>query len=260
MKTTRKAYDYEAELINTNSLETRIAQIKTVENVSNSINNIAITEIFEIDGKTCKKSTIAEYADNDTSKGTIEERLTVLGFKQLQNELVFDFKSGNDTFVSIKALVGSGATTQSSYKQGKAVQLCFSTVEDVTHTVTEKSSFFNIIFTQETVLTATNVIPEEFRPTTKVGKAFYMRTTIQTEGTGYVADLGSSFNQPEIESTVILALPLYLTIDVDGTVQLENAMRITPTLTCNGADVSSFTQSATVLIGFDNLLLTFLQN
>lgn len=65
-----------------------VAYNKTINNVSNvttSINNKAITDIFETNGTTVKNSTnaaYAQYASTDTSKGTIEERLTSLGFKQ----------------------------------------------------------------------------------------------------------------------------------------------------------------------------------
>lgn len=51
------------------------------DNVKTNINGKAITDIFESNGTTVKKATIAQYASSDTSKGTIEERLTSLGFK-----------------------------------------------------------------------------------------------------------------------------------------------------------------------------------
>ena len=57
----------------------------TSGNVSKTINKKLITDIFETNGTTVKNSTnskFSEYASADISKGTIEERLTNLGFKQ----------------------------------------------------------------------------------------------------------------------------------------------------------------------------------
>ena len=59
----------------------------TSSNVSNTINNVELTEIFEDDNKTVKNATIALYADSDLTKGTIDERLTILGFKSGTIEL-----------------------------------------------------------------------------------------------------------------------------------------------------------------------------
>lgn len=68
-------------------------------NVTTNINGNAISDIFESNGTTVKNATnsanatnatnatYATYASSDTSKGTIEERLTNLGFKQGSVEL-----------------------------------------------------------------------------------------------------------------------------------------------------------------------------
>lgn len=61
-----------------------------------------LEEVLESDGKTAKKATeakIAEYASVDTSKGTIEERLTALGFKSGTVDVDFDrlYYEGNET-------------------------------------------------------------------------------------------------------------------------------------------------------------------
>ena len=56
--------------------------INNVANVTTSINNQNINTIFESNGTTVKNATIATYASSDTSKGTIEERLTRLGLRE----------------------------------------------------------------------------------------------------------------------------------------------------------------------------------
>lgn len=60
MKTTRKAYDYEAELINTNSLETRIADLKANDNIWASLNQFSYSDGIYTDK-------VSSYAANDAS-------------------------------------------------------------------------------------------------------------------------------------------------------------------------------------------------
>ena len=72
--------------------------------VTEKIKDYAITDIFEeqTEGETkyyaAKKATnakIAEYASEDTTKGTIEERLTNLGFKEGNMTLTSDYEAVN---------------------------------------------------------------------------------------------------------------------------------------------------------------------
>lgn len=60
MKTTRKAYDYEAELINTNSLETRIANLIADANVWTSLNQFSYSDGIYTDK-------VSSYTANDAS-------------------------------------------------------------------------------------------------------------------------------------------------------------------------------------------------
>ena len=65
-----------------NKIKNGTIELPSAKNVSGTINGKNISEIFEDDGTTVKKAKVCEYASLDISKGTIEERLTNLGFKQ----------------------------------------------------------------------------------------------------------------------------------------------------------------------------------
>ncbi len=88
---------------------------KTVANATNvttNINGKAISSIFETNGTTVKnatQATRASYSSADTSKGTIETRLTNLGFK-----------SGSVTLSSGSATVNT-ITRQGNYVIGRLV-------------------------------------------------------------------------------------------------------------------------------------------
>lgn len=78
-----KNADTNAEEIN--KIKNGTYDLPSAKNVSETINGKNISDILEDDGLTVKNSTNAtycQYASQDTSKGTIEERLTNLGFKQ----------------------------------------------------------------------------------------------------------------------------------------------------------------------------------
>ena len=68
-----------------NKIKNGTIELPSAKNVSGTINGKNISDIFEENGTTVKNSymsQISQYASTDTSKGTIEERLTRLGFKQ----------------------------------------------------------------------------------------------------------------------------------------------------------------------------------
>lgn len=92
-------------------LKNGVTVIGSSKNVTEQINGKKITDIFESNGTTVKSSTSAmysQYASPDTTKGTIEERLTALGFKE-----------GAFTIVS------GSAITNEIKKQGKWVRANF---------------------------------------------------------------------------------------------------------------------------------------
>lgn len=109
----------------------------TVGNVTTNINGKAITSIFESDGTTVKNATIAQYASSDTSKGTIEERLTSLGFKVGNINLSSD----------VSASLGTGGVAPAIIKLGNMCYIFGRYTHDGVG-----SSF------------VIGTIPEEFRP------------------------------------------------------------------------------------------------
>lgn len=89
---------------------TNAANAVDAANVTGSIRNISLDSIFEPGSSKVKSATVAEhavisnYASSDFSKGTIEERLTSLGFKE-----------GNITIYGSSTVVGK------VYRQGNIV-------------------------------------------------------------------------------------------------------------------------------------------
>lgn len=73
-----------------NNIENGNIIIKNASNLTDTIRGVDVYEIFEIDDNdnilpqvtSAKYSTYCQYASEDTSKGTIEERLSKMGFSQ----------------------------------------------------------------------------------------------------------------------------------------------------------------------------------
>ena len=128
------------------------------ETVNNSV-NAAVRNIKEGTTEAAKatNATYAKYASTDTSKGTIEERLTNLGFKEGVVTLV-DYKNGTIECNSLK-------------KQGKYVIFNFRAT-DVTY------NDFNV----PVLLT----IPEEFRPKNAVNMMYRLALKNGNEYNGYM--------------------------------------------------------------------------
>ena len=85
------------------------------DNVSKNINGKDIGSIFESDGITVKNATnaqYAKYASDDISKGTIEERLTNMGFKQGVVEIVNKYNST----ISVNSLKKQGKLVLFDFK------------------------------------------------------------------------------------------------------------------------------------------------
>lgn len=108
--------------------------VTDAENVTETINGKAISSIFESNGTTVKNATIAQYASSDTSKGTIEQRLTSLGFKK---------GSLNDflpSYVTASAYTFASVTSEAAIiKQGKLATLIGTfTVKDGTSLIDKR--------------------------------------------------------------------------------------------------------------------------
>lgn len=115
----------------------------TSSNVSDTINDVELTEIFEDDNKTVKNATIALYASSDTSKGTIEERLTNLGFKQSSITLESGFTAGVNSLL----------------RYGNVTLLNLTLTTGRTYGMNVSSSGY--VYSSQILV---GIIPEDFRP------------------------------------------------------------------------------------------------
>lgn len=101
-------------------------------------------------------ATIAAYASADTSKGTIEERLTNLGFKQLpMDSSALMNVSGANLSGSVRIL-RKGTT-----REGNRTQILFSAAFAGTAEVGAMFDFFGL---GKQAISSTPVIPVEYRP------------------------------------------------------------------------------------------------
>lgn len=98
---------------------------KETYNVTTNINGKGISTIFESNGTTVKnatQATRATYASTDTSKGTIEQRLTNLGFRSGTVSLPFGTASVNYVYRQGNYVIGkvavSGIASPNNPKDG----------------------------------------------------------------------------------------------------------------------------------------------
>lgn len=152
------------------------------KDVSDTINNKPITDIFENDGVTVKEATqakYAQYADADTTKGTIEERLTNLGFRE-----------GSISLASEITATQNKLTRQGNY--------CLLTLRlDSSSTLSTSST------------TTIGVIPEEFRPKEDITTSFIYGTA----GLSY-----PSVDPAYMKCFAMFTLGYVVTIKTDGTI------------------------------------------
>lgn len=120
-----------------NSIIYGTTTVGNATNVKTNINGKPISSIFENDGITVKNATnstnsnFATYASADTTKGTIEERLTRLGFKQGTLSLEDDVPTPTTNYIYRQGNYVYGELEWATpYEVGALTETAFATIPD----------------------------------------------------------------------------------------------------------------------------------
>ena len=180
-------------------------------------------------------------------KGTIEERLTNLGFNLLPGTYTYVFTLGNTVLAMVDVIQGTSQEADreiSSYKQGKFVHLrCKVQIMGFTIQSTNLNSAAARFYwgsqgnDADRQLVSPNTLPGEFRPKAgqNVVRPIYVRRSMSAR-----AELIGGDIPPEASAAVSVPHCLQLYIDSDGRFHLVNSYgsRLTGTL-MSGFDSAS---------------------
>ena len=181
-----------------------VSDIRTIMNIYATREELLTGTLIVKNAETAE---YAKYASKDTKKGTIEERLTKLGFKRLSTSTLKYITVSGASIGSVQTLVGN--TTREGNRVTLQLRINLYVQPETTSTTNQ---FYKFYFESEEA-TVTDLIPAEYRPKEDYTFITYRRV--------YVKYRSSSSSGSMTLAEVTDMLPITCTIKTDGNMTMK---------------------------------------